>query len=65
MSIFAAGATSNLVTFQTGDADNEYRATIVLRVSDIFGDYTEVNFSVIVCVLFSYQINDIVFFLIF
>ena len=44
----AAGATSNLVTFQMGNIDNGYQATVVLRIADVFGDYVELRYSVIV-----------------
>ena len=42
---FAAGQTSNIVTFQTGDPGHAYNATAVIRVSDIFGDYAEVKYK--------------------
>lgn len=41
-----AGATSNLVTFQVGDPEDNYNAAVVIRVSDIFGDYSEVEYKI-------------------
>ena len=46
-----AGATSNLVSLTTGNVNQDYQGTIVLRITDVFGDYEEVRFSVIVSVL--------------
>jgi len=43
---FLAGATSNLVTFQVGDPEDNYNAVVVIRVSDIFGDYSEVEYKI-------------------
>ncbi|KAL4239961.1 hypothetical protein ACF0H5_000758 [Mactra antiquata] len=43
---FDPGATSNLVSFQAGDEADNYTATVVIRVSDVFGDYTEVNYEI-------------------
>ena len=47
----SAGATSNLVSLTTGNVNQDYQGTIVLRITDVFGDYEEVRFSVIVSVL--------------
>jgi len=44
--IVSAGATSNLVTFQVGDLSDNYTATVVIRISDIFGDYTEIEYNI-------------------
>jgi len=44
-----AGQTSNLVAFQVGDPLDDYKAKVVIRVSDVFGDYAEVTYSVVVC----------------
>lgn len=41
-----AGQTSNLVSFQLGNANDNYRATVVLRIVDVLGDYTDVMYSV-------------------
>ena len=38
------------MTFQVGDESEAYRTTVVLRVIDIFGDYAELRFYVIVSV---------------
>ncbi|XP_052819342.1 uncharacterized protein LOC128245129 isoform X2 [Mya arenaria] len=43
---FDPGATSNLVSFQVGDPNNAYAATVVIRISDIFGDYFELKYNV-------------------
>ena len=31
-----------------GNIDNGYQATVVLRIADVFGDYVELRYSVIV-----------------
>ena len=31
-----------------GDVEDGYKATVVLRVMDVFGDYEEIRFGVIV-----------------
>ncbi|WAQ96233.1 CSMD1-like protein, partial [Mya arenaria] len=43
---FDPGATSNLVSFQVGDPKQNYEATVVMRISDIFGDYIELKYNV-------------------
>ncbi|XP_053393015.1 uncharacterized protein LOC123564401 isoform X2 [Mercenaria mercenaria] len=43
---FDPGATSNLVSFQVGNANNDFKATVVLRITDVFGDYTDVRYNV-------------------
>lgn len=43
---FTAGATSNLVTLQVGNIEEDYKATLVLRITDVFGDYTDIEYNV-------------------
>lgn len=54
-----AGQTSNLVSFQAGNVNDEYRATAVVRITDIFGDYVDIRYRVKVSVIyFSLFINE-------
>ncbi|XP_053383373.1 uncharacterized protein LOC123564671 [Mercenaria mercenaria] len=43
---FDPGQTSNLVSFQVGNANADFNATVVLRITDVFGDYTDVRYNV-------------------